>query len=49
MTSDTDDMTGSNDNGAARRARARRMTLLLALLAASVYVGFIVMQVMGTR
>jgi uncharacterized membrane protein len=42
-------MTGSHDDTAARRARTRRMTLLLALLAVSFYVGFIVMQVMGAR
>jgi hypothetical protein len=48
MTGDTTDMSGSDD-GAARRARAKRMTILLALVAISFYVGFIVMQVMGAR
>lgn len=48
MTGDTTDMSG-NDDGAARRARAKRMTILLALVAISFYVGFIVMQVMGVR
>ena len=33
----------------ARRARTRRLTLLLALLATSVYVGFILLQVMRAR
>jgi hypothetical protein len=33
----------------ARRGRARRLTLLLALAAAGVYVGFIVLQVMRAR
>jgi hypothetical protein len=49
MTDDTIDMTGSNDDGAGRRARAKRMTILLALVAISFYVGFILMQVMGAR
>jgi hypothetical protein len=48
MAGDATDMTG-NDDGASRRARARRMTVLLALVAISFYVGFIVMQVMGAR
>jgi hypothetical protein len=49
MTDDTIDMTGSNDDGGGRRARAKRMTILLALVAISFYVGFILMQVMGAR
>jgi hypothetical protein len=48
MTDDAIDMS-SNDDGAARRARAKRMTILLALVAISFYVGFILMQVMGAR
>jgi uncharacterized membrane protein (DUF485 family) len=43
------DTTGSNDESAARRARVRRMTIILALVALSFYVGFILMQVMGAR
>ncbi|HUO95719.1 MAG TPA: hypothetical protein VMT92_05760 [Steroidobacteraceae bacterium] len=35
--------------GDARRARTRRLTLLLALAAAGVYVGFIVLQVLRAR
>ena len=33
----------------ARRARTRRLTLLLALAATGVYVGFIVLQVMRAK
>jgi hypothetical protein len=33
----------------ARRARTRRLTLLLALAATGVYVGFIVLQVLRAR
>lgn len=33
----------------ARRTRTRRLTLLLALAAAGVYVGFIVLQVMRAK
>jgi hypothetical protein len=49
MTEDATEMTGNDDDGVARRARARRMTILLALVAISFYVGFILMQVMGAR
>ena len=36
-------------SGDARRARTRRLTLLLALAATGVYVGFIVVQVMRAK
>lgn len=39
----------SKPDDAARRARVRRTTILLALVAASFYVGFILMNVMGAR
>ena len=35
--------------GSAQRARTRRLALLLALVAAGMYTGFIVLQVLGTR
>ena len=38
-----------HSSDAARRSRARRLTLLLALAAAGVYVGFIVLQVLRAR
>ncbi len=40
---------GRGDDAGARRSRARRMALVLALVAGSFYVGFILMQVMGNR
>ncbi len=40
------DVNNRSDVGS-RRARARRMSVVLALVAASFYVGFILMQVMG--
>jgi hypothetical protein len=43
------DTTGNRDDAIARRARVRRMTIVLALVALSFYIGFILMQVMGAR
>lgn len=43
-------VTGQDEaDGAARRARSRKLGILLALLAASFYVGFIVLQVLQAK
>ncbi len=39
----------AHDEEAAKRARIRRTTILLAIVAASFYFGFILMNAMGAR
>ncbi len=39
----------TNDDETAKRAKIRRTTILLALVAMAFYVGFILMNVMGAR